>query len=110
MHNYTNAQLDTYTTAHMHICTHAHMHAAHLRSPLALGYTRGHFSALVPPEPEAACGGAGGGVAPEPRWVKLDTVDTVDTFLYRYWPGFIPLSRGETGSRDCYLPLMTRDR
>ena len=53
------------------------------RSPLALGYTRGHFSALVPPEPEAACGGAGGGVAPEPR---------------------------EQGSRDCFLPLMTRDR
>ena len=54
-----------------------------LRSPLALGYTRGHFSALVPPEPEAACGGAGGGVAPEPR---------------------------DQASRDCFLPLMTRDR
>jgi len=53
------------------------------RSPLALGYTRGHFSALVPPEPEAACGGAGGGVAPEPR---------------------------DQASRDCFLPLMTRDR
>jgi len=54
------------------------------RSPLALGYTRGHFSALVPPEPEAACGGAGGGEPPEPR--------------------------GEQGGRDCFLPLMTRDR
>lgn len=31
------------------------------RSPLALGYTRGHFCALVPPEPDQCCAGAGGG-------------------------------------------------
>ena len=31
------------------------------RSPLTLGYTRGHFCALVPPEPVTACNGAGGG-------------------------------------------------
>ena len=34
------------------------------RSPIALGYTRGHFCALVPPEPDLGCGGAGGGAAP----------------------------------------------
>ncbi|XP_023339439.1 ubiquitin thioesterase trabid [Eurytemora carolleeae] len=34
------------------------------RSPIALGYTRGHFCALVPPEPDLSCGGAGGGAAP----------------------------------------------
>jgi len=34
------------------------------RSPIALGYTRGHFCALVPPEPDPGCGGAGGGAAP----------------------------------------------
>jgi len=37
------------------------------RSPIALGYTRGHFCALVPPEPDPGCGGgAGGGAAPPP--------------------------------------------
>ena len=35
-----------------------------IRSPIALGYTRGHFCALVPPEPDLGCGGAGGGAAP----------------------------------------------
>jgi len=55
------------------------------RSPLALGYTRGHFSALVPPEPDTAgCGGAGGGVD-----------------LGNDQPG---------AARSCFLPLMARDR
>ena len=30
------------------------------RSPIALGYTRGHFSALVAPEPSGAAAAAGG--------------------------------------------------
>ncbi len=39
----------------------------YFRSPIALGYTRGHFCALVPPEPDPGCGGgAGGGAAPPP--------------------------------------------
>jgi hypothetical protein len=50
------------------------------RSPIALGYTRGHFSALVPPEPDPGCGGgAGGGAAPP------------------------------TAPQCCYLPLVSRD-
>jgi len=52
------------------------------RSPIALGYTRGHFSALVPPEPDTGCGGAGGGA-------ELPTSDT---------------------NKSSFLPLMTKDR
>lgn len=51
------------------------------RSPIALGYTRGHFCALVPPEPDIGCGGAGGGAAPPTPQAKC-----------------------------AYLPLMTRER
>lgn len=57
------------------------------KSPVALGYTRGHFSALIPPEPETVCRGAGGG-QPEPRPHREYTQPT----------------------KDCFLPLMTRDR
>jgi len=54
------------------------------RSPLALGYTRGHFSALVPPDPDnGGCGGAGGGVQ---------------------------IPEGDAPLKSCFLPLMSRDR
>eukprot|EP00092_Neocalanus_flemingeri_P044540 GFUD01049442.1.p1 GENE.GFUD01049442.1~~GFUD01049442.1.p1 ORF type:complete len:797 (+),score=258.60 GFUD01049442.1:140-2530(+) len=55
------------------------------RSPIALGYTRGHFSALVPPEPETSCGGAGGGVE-------------------------LPQSESQNAAKSSFLPLMTKDR
>lgn len=55
------------------------------RSPLVLGYTRGHFCALVPPEPVTACGGAGGGA-------ELPPSDSQDT------------------AKSAFLPLMTKDR
>jgi ubiquitin thioesterase ZRANB1 len=54
------------------------------RSPIALGYTRGHFSALVPPEPDASCGGAGGGVELPPD--------------------------SQNAAKCTFLPLMTKDR
>jgi len=52
------------------------------RSPLTLGYTRGHFCALVPPEPVSACNGAGGGAE---------------------LPGTDPVFK------SAFLPLMTKD-
>ena len=55
------------------------------RSPLSLGYTRGHFCALVPPEPETACGGAGGGSE-------------------------LPPSESQYTAKSAFLPLMTKDR
>jgi len=55
------------------------------RSPLALGYTRGHFCALVPPEPVSPCGGAGGGAEP-------------------------PSSDSQNSGKSAFLPLMTKDR
>ena len=57
------------------------------RSPLALGYTRGHFCALVPPEPcqVSPCGGAGGGAEP-------------------------PSSESQHARKSAFLPLMTKDR
>ena len=57
------------------------------RSPLALGYARGHFCALVPPEPcqVSPCGGAGGGAEP-------------------------PSSESQHASKSAFLPLMTKDR
>jgi len=55
------------------------------RSPIALGYTRGHFSALVPPEPDASCGGAGGGAE-------------------------LPPSDSQNAAKCTFLPLMTKDR
>lgn len=54
------------------------------RSPIALGYTRGHFTALVPPEPDPVCAGGGAGAAP-------------------------PQDSPSPASFN-YLPLMTRDR
>jgi len=53
------------------------------RSPLTLGYTRGHFCALVPPEPVTSCGGAGGGAE---------------------------LPCDSQNFKSAYLPLMTKDR
>ena len=58
------------------------------RSPLALGYTRGHFCALVPPEPVSPCGGAGGGAEP-PSSSSSDS---------------------HNSSKSAFLPLMTKDR
>jgi len=55
------------------------------RSPLSLGYTRGHFCALVPPEPVTACGGAGGGAE-------------------------LPPSDSQYTAKSAFLPLMTKDR
>ena len=47
-----------------------------------MGYTRGHFCALVPPEPDPGCGGgAGGGAAPP----------------------------SSNNPQCCYLPLVSRD-
>ena len=36
------------------------------RTPLALGYTRGHFCALIPPEPTAVGGMGAGAMPPSP--------------------------------------------
>ena len=55
------------------------------RSPLTLGYTRGHFCALVPPEPVTACLGAGGGAE-------------------------LPPTDGQSSVKSVFLPLMTKDR
>ena len=55
------------------------------RSPMALGYTRGHFCALVPPEPVTACGGAGGGAE-------------------------LPSCDSHNSNKSAFLPLMTKDR
>jgi len=59
------------------------------RSPLALGYTRGHFCALVPPEPVSPCGGAGGGAEP---------------------PASDCHNSGQSPAPPAFLPLMTKDR
>ena len=55
------------------------------RSPISLGYTRGHFCALVPPEPVTNCGGAGGGAE-------------------------LPPSDSQYTAKSAFLPLMTKDR
>jgi len=55
------------------------------RNPLSLGYTRGHFCALVPPEPVNNCAGAGGGAE-------------------------LPELSENHHSKSAFLPLMTKDR
>ena len=52
------------------------------RSPISLGYTTGHFTALVPPEPDPACGGAGA----------------------------TPSAHDPPPAKSTFIPLMTRDR
>jgi len=71
------------------------------RSPIALGYTRGHFCALVPPEPDLGCGGAGGGAAPPtptPLCAYLPLVNREREVLPLHFT-----SRGEMGREEAIL-------
>ena len=88
------------------------------RSPVALGYTRGHFCALVPPEPvlpgTVGHGGGGAGAllgASNPEYslntglrfnTANPTTNTTNNMAVQ--------QLGEEDTKSTYLPLVTSDR
>lgn len=87
------------------------------KSPLALGYTRGHFSALVPMEPESLDNiGAGTIFLYFFLWYSIQSETSIiiieNLFLFSKWR-LIFLCSGailDTGDHQVvFLPLMTQD-
>ena len=100
---------------HFQICLHSHQLFVYIfpgvylpllwepsfcsKSPIALGYTRGHFCALIPPEPVSQ---------PQIRNYSTNVTGAASSGA-SYMEAGMEAADGEA-SKATYLPLMTSDR